>query len=77
MTPTCVTPICEPAVLVLVVDDEGHHQVDLVFRDGTIFDADLLFFDLGATYVAQRLVCSGDAVDGGILKALGRDGADF
>ena len=39
----------------LVVDDEGHHQVDLVLGDLAVAHPHLLLLDPRAAHVAQRL----------------------
>ena len=63
--------------LMLVVDDEGDHHVDLILGDRTLAHAHLLLLDPRASDVAQRLVRPGKPLLESILEALARGRADL
>ena len=53
----------------LIVNHEGDHQIDLIFRDGPLRDPHLLLLDPGAANVAERLVRPRNTLDDRILEA--------
>jgi len=55
--------------LLLVLQNESHHQRHAIAADFAIFDVDFLVFDPGTFDVIERLASAGDAFFDGVLKA--------
>src|SRR2546426_752935 len=60
-----------------VVDDERHHQVDLVLGDLVVLDVHALLLDPGAADIPEGLRRAGDPLLDGVLEALRGGGADL
>lgn len=56
-------------VLITLVEDEGDHEVNLVFDDVAVVNLDLLFFDPSAANIAYGFGCAGYPALDRVFKA--------
>src|SRR5262245_8985635 len=61
----------------LLVEDKGHHHVDLVFLDGALIDANVHLLDPCSLDVAERLASPRDSLLDRIVETGGRSRADL
>ena len=64
------SPVGSDSVCGLVVDDEGHHHVDLVIHNLSLFTPHVLFLDPGAANMPDGLRRPSQPLCNGVLEAL-------